>query len=59
MSDMLAVSGQEPGYAENSRLPADARYLASLPAAKAVAVRLDSRAARERPVTTRELPSAR
>jgi PH (Pleckstrin Homology) domain-containing protein len=48
MSDMLAVSGQEPGYAENSRLPADARYLASLPAAKAIAVRLDSRAARER-----------
>ncbi len=48
MSDMLAVSGQEPGYAENSRLPADARYLASLPSAKAVAVRLDSQAARER-----------
>ena len=48
MLDMLAVSGQEPGYTENSRLPEEARYLASLPAAKAVAVRLDSRAARER-----------
>jgi len=48
MSDMLAVSGQEPGYAENSKLSDEARYLASLPAAKAVAVRLDSRAARER-----------
>ncbi len=48
MSDMLAVSGQGPGYAEKSRLPEEARYLASLPPAKAVAVRLDSRAARER-----------
>ncbi len=48
VSDMLAVSGQDPGYAENSRLPEEARYLASLPAAKAVAVRLDSLAARER-----------
>ena len=48
MSDMLAVSGQEPGHAEISGLPEEAKYLASLPAAKAVAVRLDSRAARER-----------
>jgi len=48
MSDMLAVSGQEPGDAENSRLPEEAKYLASLPAAKAIAVRLDSRATRER-----------
>ena len=31
-----------------SRLPEEARYLASLPAAKAIAVRLDARAARER-----------
>ena len=33
---------------ENSRLPEEARYLASLPVAKAVAIRLDTRAARER-----------
>jgi hypothetical protein len=33
---------------ENSRLPEEARYLASLPLAKAVAVRLDARADRER-----------
>ncbi len=33
---------------ENSRLPEEARYLASLPVAQAVAVRLDTRAARER-----------
>jgi Bacterial PH domain len=47
-SGMLAVAGQEPGYAEDSRLPEEARYLASLPAAKAIAVRLDTRAGRER-----------
>ena len=47
-SGMLAAAGQESGYAENSRLPEEARYLASLPAAKAIAVRLDTRAARER-----------
>ncbi len=46
-ADMFAA-GQEPGYAENSRLPEEAKYLASLPVAKAIAVRLDSRAARER-----------
>ena len=33
---------------ENSRLPEEARYLASLPATKAIATRLDTRAARER-----------
>jgi Bacterial PH domain len=32
----------------NSRLPEEARYLASLPVAKAVAIRLDTRADRER-----------
>jgi Bacterial PH domain len=37
-----------PGYAETSRLPEEAKYLASLPAAKAIAVRLDTRAGRER-----------
>jgi hypothetical protein len=47
-SGMLAAAGQEPGYAERSRLPEEARYLASLPAAKAIAVRLDTRAGRER-----------
>ena len=38
----------EPGYAETSRLPEEAKYLASLPVAKAIAVRLDTRADRER-----------
>ena len=33
---------------ENSRLPEEARYLASLPVTKAVAIRLDTRAERER-----------
>jgi hypothetical protein len=35
---------------ENSRLPEEARYLASLPVPKAVAIRLDTRADRERAV---------
>jgi hypothetical protein len=48
LSGMLAAANHEPGYAENSRLPDEARYLASLPAAKAIAVRLDTRAGRER-----------
>jgi len=33
---------------ETTRLPAEARYLASLPPAKAIAARLDTRAAKER-----------
>jgi hypothetical protein len=45
---MLGTAGQAPGYEASSRLPEEARYLASLPAAKAIAVRLDARAARER-----------
>jgi hypothetical protein len=40
--------GKEPGYGGQSRLPVEARYLASLPATKAIATRLDTRAARER-----------
>ncbi len=44
----FAAPGLEPGYAETSRLPEEAKYLASLPAAKAIAVRLDTRAGRER-----------
>jgi hypothetical protein len=40
--------GEEPGYGGQSRLPEEARYLASLPVAKAIATRLDTRAARER-----------
>ena len=47
-SSAFAAPGPELGYAEKSRLPEEARYLASLPAAKAIAVRLDTRAARER-----------
>jgi hypothetical protein len=45
---MLEGAGKAPGYGASSRLPEEARYLASLPAAKAIAVRLDARAARER-----------
>jgi Bacterial PH domain len=48
MADRLAATGQEPGSAGNSRLPDEAKYLASLPPAKAIAVRLDTRADRER-----------
>jgi Bacterial PH domain len=43
-----AAAGEPPGYGPSSRLPEEARYLASLPAVKAIAVRLDARAARER-----------
>ena len=42
----FAGFGQPPD--EHSRLPAEARYLASLPPAKAIAATLDSRAAKER-----------
>jgi Bacterial PH domain len=45
---MPVSAGQAPGDGASSRLPEEARYLASLPAAKAIAVRLDARAARER-----------
>lgn len=38
----------EPGYDENSRLPEEAKYLASLPPTKAIALQLDTRAAKER-----------
>jgi hypothetical protein len=41
------LSDPAPGYA-SSRLPEEARYLASLPPAKAMAVRMDTRADRER-----------
>jgi Bacterial PH domain len=44
----FAASVPEPGYAERSRLPEEAKYLASLPPAKAIAVQLDTRAGRER-----------
>jgi hypothetical protein len=47
MADSLATA-RGPGGAGSSRLPEEARYLASLPAAKAIAVRLDTRADRER-----------
>lgn len=42
------TAGQVPGYGASSRLPEEARYLASLPAAKAIAVRLNTHASRER-----------
>jgi Bacterial PH domain len=38
----------EQGYAQDSRLPEEAKYLASLPVANAIAVRLDARARKER-----------
>lgn len=45
----VARAAEAVGYAQPSgRLPDEARYLASLPVAKALAVRLDTRAARER-----------
>lgn len=47
-SSEFTMPGPEPGYAERSRLPEEAKYLASLPPAKAIAVLLDTRAGRER-----------
>ena len=47
-SSAFAAPRPERGYAEASRLPEEAKYLASLPAAKAIAVKLDTRAGRER-----------
>ncbi len=47
-SGAFAMPGPEPGDTERSRLPEEAEYLASLPPAKAIAVRLDTRAGRER-----------
>jgi len=47
-SGTLAAPVPEPGYAETSRLPEEAKYLASLPPAKAIAFQLDTRAGRER-----------
>lgn len=40
--------GEEPGYGGQSRLPEEARYLASLPVSKAIAVRLDTWAGKDR-----------
>jgi hypothetical protein len=50
--------GEETGYARSSRLPEEAKYLASLPVTKAIAVRLDARAGRERARTERAGPVA-
>jgi Bacterial PH domain len=46
---------EEPGYGQGSRLPEQAKYLASLPVTRAMAVRLDTRADKER---ARAAPSA-
>ena len=47
--DGAGAGGTGPGYGQpSSRLPEEARRLASLPVAQALAERLDSRAARER-----------
>jgi Bacterial PH domain len=48
--------GDDPGYAQDSRLPEEAKHLASLPVAKAIAVRLDARARQERARGTRGGP---
>jgi hypothetical protein len=40
--------GEEPRHGGQSRLPEEARYLASLPVSKAIAVRLDTRAGKDR-----------
>ena len=40
--------GGEPGYGGQPRLPEEARHLASLPVSKAIAVRLDTRAGKDR-----------
>ena len=48
LSSAFTMPGPESGYTERSRLPEEAKYLASLPPAKAIAVRLDTRASRER-----------
>lgn len=54
----IGVDPKEPGYAEgDSRLPEEARYLASLPAAKAIATRLDARAGKERARAAQSGPS--
>ena len=53
----VSAAGQEPASAENSRLPEEAKYLASLLTAKAIAVRLETRAGRER-VRPRPAPAA-
>jgi hypothetical protein len=45
---LFAEMGGELGSGGQSQLPEEARYLASLPATKAIATRLDTRAARER-----------
>jgi hypothetical protein len=37
---------EETGHAGDPRLPEEAKYLASLPSAKAIAARLDARAAK-------------
>jgi hypothetical protein len=47
-SSAFITPGPEPDYAERSRLPEEAKYLASLPPAKTIAVLLDTRAGRER-----------
>lgn len=44
----VGATGDGSPWADSSRLPDEARYLASLPVAKAMAARLDTRAERER-----------
>jgi Bacterial PH domain len=57
-ADWLGTTRQEAGLAGNSRLPEEAKYLASLPAAKAIAVRLDARADRERARLGQAMPTS-
>ena len=48
--------GDDPGNAQDSRLPEEAKRLASLPVAEAIAARLDARARKERARATRGGP---
>ena len=50
---------QQQQPVESTRLPAEAKYLASLPPAKAIAARLDTRATKERTRAAREHARAR
>jgi hypothetical protein len=54
-SDPAGAAGR-PGARSGSRLPEEAKYLASLPAAQAIAVSLDTRAGRERTRAARSDP---
>jgi hypothetical protein len=51
---MPSMFGGEPKFADPSRLPDEAKHLASLPAALAIATSLGTRATKERKASTRQ-----